>query len=546
MAGRQRRAPARVRRTPAGPGERSEDAKPARLLSPGENCWRVERAGRLAVIIDAAGYFAAARSAIMRAKHSVILIGWDFDLRIELEPARAATDVPDGLGQFLKWVAGKRPDLRIYVLQWDGAMVATIARQIVPMLWLELVWHRRIHFRLDSDHPWGACHHQKIVVIDDALAFCGGIDMTADRWDTRAHRDHDPCRRRPDGSAYGPFHDATVAVEGPLARALGELARERWFRASGRRLGPPPPARDLWPEGLQPLLDDVDVAIARTHPRRPGRPPVHEVEQLYRDLIAAGRSMIYCESQYLASAAIAEAVTRRLAEPAGPEVVIVNPQTEPGVLEQEAMDSARTLVLRRLRAADRHRRLAVYYPVADQGTPIYVHAKVLIVDDRLLRIGSSNLNNRSMGFDTECDLAIEAPDDPARGAQVRERIAGLRDDLLAEHLGVEPAEVAAALREHGSLIAAIEGLRRQDGRTLLPIETERLGPAERLVPDLRLLDPAYPGQAERRITHLAKRLVLAPGRALADAGRWLLDQAASRWPPGRGRDPGDAGVPTGN
>jgi phospholipase D1/2 len=152
---------------------------------PGHNCWRIERTGRLAVIIDAADYFAAAKAAIREAHHSVLLIGCDFDLRIKLEPEGASPDGPDELGEFLKWVAAKRPDLRIYVLQWDGAMLATIARQIVPMLWLELVWHHRIHFRLDSDHPWGACHHQKIVVIDDALAFCGGIDMTADCWDTR-------------------------------------------------------------------------------------------------------------------------------------------------------------------------------------------------------------------------------------------------------------------------------------------------------------------------------------------------------------------------
>ena len=531
--GKQRRAPGRARLTPAGAAKGSEQGKRDRLLKPGQNCWRIERAGRLAVIIDAADYFAAAKAAITRARHSVLLVGWEFDLRIKLEPERTSSEAPDELGQFLKWVAGERPDLRIYVLQWDGAMLATIARQIMPMLWLELVWHHRIHFRLDSDHPWGACHHQKIVVIDDALAFCGGIDMTADRWDTRAHRDGDPCRVRPDGSPYAPFHDVTVAVDGPAAQALGELARERWYRATGRRLQPPQVGRDIWPDGLKPLLRDVDVAIARTHPLRPGRPPVREIEQLYQDAIAAGHRIIYCESQYLASASIADALAERLGEPDGPEVVIVNPQTAAGWLEERAMDSARALVLGRLRNADRHRRLGVYYPVTEQGAPIYVHAKVLIIDDRLLRIGSSNLNNRSMGFDTESDLAIEAPEDTERGAVVRERIAELRNDLLAEHLGVERAKVAMALREHGSLIAAIESLRRRDGRTLRPLEVESPGEVERLVPDFRLLDPEFPGQAERRLTHLAKRLTLAPRRALADAGRWLLDYASSRLPSGR-------------
>src|SRR3546814_6046315 len=64
-----------------------------------------------------------------------------------------------------------------------------------------LRWARRrnITFKFDSAHPIGAAHHQKIVVIDDALAFCGGIDMTADRWDTLAHLEDDPRRRRPSG-----------------------------------------------------------------------------------------------------------------------------------------------------------------------------------------------------------------------------------------------------------------------------------------------------------------------------------------------------------
>lgn len=284
---------------------------------------------------------------------------------------------------------------------------------------------------------------------------------------------------------------------------------------------------------MEPLLSDVDIAIARTHPPRPGRPPIREIEQLYQDAIAAGHKVIYCESQYLASVSIADALAERLGEPDGPEVVIVNPQTAAGWLEEKAMDTARALVLRRLRNADRHRRLSVYYPVTEHGEPIYVHAKVLIIDNRLLRIGSSNLNNRSMGFDTESDLAIEAPADVGSGAVVRERIAELRNDLLAEHLGIERAEFATALREHGSLIAAIESLRRRDGRTLLPLEVEPPGEAERLVPDFRLLDPEFPGQAERRLTHLAKRLTLAPRRALADAGRWLLDYASSRLSIGR-------------
>lgn len=503
------------------------------ILRPGRNCWRLERAQRVALIVDARDYFAIAKAAIREARHTVMMIGWHFDLHIKLEPDRADATPPDELGQFLKAVAAQRPELRIHILQWDAALLATLARQIVPFLMLELIWHHRIHFRLDSDHPAGACHHQKILVIDDALAFCGGIDMTADRWDTRAHRDRDPCRVRADGSPYGPFHDATVAVDGAAARALGELARDRWRRATGQRLDPPDPDHDAWPEKLQPTFLDVDVAIARTHPRRPGRPAVGEIRRLYLDAIASARRTIYLESQYFASAAIADALCRRLEEPDGPEVVVVNPASAAGWLEEEAMDTVRALLVDRLRRADRHGRFRLYCPVTEEGAPIYVHAKILVIDAGLVRVGSSNVNNRSMGFDTECDLAVEAL--PGReGAAVREAITTFRDGLLAEHLGMEAAAFADVRRRIGSLAGAVEALRRGEGKTLRPIDPERPNDVERLLAETRLLNPERPGQAERRLTHLAKRLALAPGRALADAGRTLRNGIAARHRPSGG------------
>ena len=135
------------------------------------------------------------------------------------------------------------------------------------MFLLNWVTGKRLHLQADSAHPPGAAHHQKIIVIDDAFAFCGGIDMSVDRWDTREHRDEDSRRIDPSGKSYGPWHDATVAVDADAARGLAELARDRWFAASGVRLQPlaeVPEAKNTWPEILKPLVHDVDVAIART------------------------------------------------------------------------------------------------------------------------------------------------------------------------------------------------------------------------------------------------------------------------------------------
>jgi phosphatidylserine/phosphatidylglycerophosphate/cardiolipin synthase-like enzyme len=163
--------------------------------------------------------------------------------------------------------------------------------------------------------------------------------------------------------------------------------------------------------------------------------------------------------------------------------------------------------------------------VTEGGEPIYVQAKILVVDDRPLRVGSSNLSIRSLGFGAECDLAVEAVPGGA-GAAARAAIVVLRDRLVAEHLGTAPATLAAAVREHGSLVHAIEALRRNDGKALVPLAIEPPNEAERVLAGPRLFDPEQPGQAEKRIAHLVKRLLLSPRRALAEASRVARDALA--------------------
>lgn len=472
--------------TPAGP-----------VLVPGRTCWRIEKADRVAVIIDAAAYFARIKAAILNARHTVMLIGWDFDTRIKLEPDDPMPGVPNELGDFLSWIVRVRPELTINVLKWDLAILKMPFRGGTPLVLLDWMTSRRLRFRLDSAHPPGACHHQKIAIIDDALAFCGGIDMTTDRWDTPDHRDGDPRRVRPSGEPYGPFHDVTTAVDGEAARALGDLARERWRRATGETLVPPPPVPAFWPDDLEPDFRDLPVAIARTDPmadhegtQKTGKRGVREIEALYLAAIAAARDFIYLESQYFASQKIVGAITARLSEPDGPEVVVINPERTPAWVEEEAMGSARSLLLQRLRAADTHRRFRILVPVTEGGEGIYVHAKVLVVDDRLLRVGSSNINNRSQGLDTECDLAIEVPQ--GERPEVCRAIRSVRTRLMAEHLGVAVAEVERTEEETGSLTAMVDRLMRPTGRSLRPLEPEPLNETERRLVDERLLDPDRP------------------------------------------------------
>jgi phospholipase D1/2 len=157
------------------------------------------------------------------------------------------------------------------------------------------------------------------------------------------------------------------------------------------------------------------------------------------------------------------------------------------------MGAARSFHMARLREADRHDRFRLYYPVAAGGTPIYVHAKIMIVDDVFLRVGSSNLNNRSLGLDTECDLGIEAHPGSSDEGTVRAAVRAVQRDLLSEHLATDPGTFAAAQKAaNGSMIAAIERLRRPEGRTLSDLDPKPLNEVELQMVETRILDPERP------------------------------------------------------
>ena len=481
-----------------------------RLLTPGQTCWRVERASQFTVVIDAADYFRQVKAAMLRARHRIILIGWDFDARMTFERGDKALPGPNQLGAFLYWLLRHRPTLEAYLLRSNLRLLPAfddIWYGITPVSLVNRLSAKRMHFAVDGAHPIGAVHHQKIVVIDDALAFCGGIDLTLDRWDTPEHKDNNPFRRA-FGRKYGPRHDVAAAVDGSAARALAELGRDRWLTATDKALTPIEDARAVWPGGLKPVLRDVDIGIARTMPEFDDLREVREVEALNLAAIAAARHTIYFENQYLAARNVAEAIAARLKEPDGPEVVVVLPRRGNNRLEQQAMDSARHRLIHLLWDADEHQRLGVYWPETDGGTPIYVHSKVLVVDDRLLRIGSSNFNNRSMGFDSECDVAIEADSRGSEHEDVRRQIASVRSRLLSEHLGVSVDEFDEAMLRCQSLLKAVDALRGQ-GKTLRPFTEQTVADEASPLAENDLMDPDH---VPRSVTRSVQRFI---------AGLWV-------------------------
>ena len=492
------------------------------ILVPDDTCWTVEEAARFAVIVDAADYYRFAKEAMLKARHRVFLIGWDFDARIELEPEAQTVGGPNRVGRFMEWLAQERPELDVRVLKWDIGILRSLGRGETPAFLLHWLMPKGIDFRLDSAHPTTSAHHMKILVVDDALAFCGGIDMTMGRWDTREHHEGRPGRHTPRGKPLPPWHDVTTCVTGEAARGLAVLAAHRWFWATGEELEPVPPTEPHWPTGLVADFEDIPIGIARTLPRYEERAHVNEILGATYAIIRAAERFLYIESQYLASRRICEVLMERLEEPDGPEIVVINPETADGWLEAKAMDTARVRMIRLLMEADVHDRFRIYYPVNAAGTPIYVHAKIMFADDRALKVGSANINNRSMGYDSECDLVVDAVAHPERRAAV----ARVRDGLLAEHLGRSAAEVREALeRTNGSLIELIDTLNSTDRKHLVPLRPRELSLGEELFAESDAADPIRPVGLRRILRSLTQR---APVRQIRQMRRRRIEARNAR------------------
>lgn len=469
------------------------------ILQRGRNCWRIERAARFAMLVDADCYFRAVRSAILQAQHSIFILSWDIDSRMRLIPGGANDGYPEELGEFLRAVVAERAGLHVYVLNWDFAMLYALEREWLPHTKLGWNTHERLAFRMDGSHPVGASHHQKVVVIDDALAFVGGLDLTRSRWDTPAHRKHDTLRCDTDGKAYPPFHDVQAAVDTTAAHALGELCRMRWLRATASLPVPVVDANtDCWPPYLQPDMRDVDVGISRTEPAYAGRTGVIEVKQLHLDAIGRACTTLFFENQYFTAGLIAEALAARLHEANGPEVIVISPQNQSGWLEESTMGVLRARLQRRLRLVDRYDRFRLLCPLlpSQKNNSLNVHSKVFVVDERLFSIGSANLSNRSMAFDTECNLSVEA-----NRREIADGIARLRSRLLAEHLDQTPEQVLQLTRQHHSLLVVIRTLANHE-RRLESFEPQVTPELDALLPQQALFDPERPINAEQLLAQL--------------------------------------------
>lgn len=509
-------------------------AERAEILGDSSTHWRIADADRVALLIDGDDYFAALANAMEQAKQTITIVGWDIRSDLLLEPAHSSENLGDRLTRLL----GRTPTLEVRLLIWDWAIAYSLDREFLPQ-WQMAPLHDRLTFVLDDALPTGASHHEKVVVIDGRLAFVGGLDLTDGRWDTS---DHDPAsahRSIADGGEKQlPFHDVMMAVDGEAAAAVAELVERRWQRATDTALAlrPKEAAEEEerpWPEGVEPALRAERIAIARTRPDHAGTSRAREIKALYDTAIATAERLIYIENQYLTVTSIAQALAQRLRDCPKLEVAIITPDKCEGALENAVMDQGRARFTATLRDAAPER-VRVLTPFS-AGIGIHVHAKVMVVDDRFFTMGSANLANRSMGVDSEINLAIEH-------SEASPVIRGWRRRLLAEHLGVSPERLAATEDERGSLIASIDALNDPEARrhcrpldldgAELPAPLDDVAeigdPAEPLVPD-QMLGPSLP-LPERR----SRRRWIGRGAGLAGlavlAAFWLGPWPANSTP----------------
>jgi phosphatidylserine/phosphatidylglycerophosphate/cardiolipin synthase-like enzyme len=412
----------------------------------------------LEVLIDGADALKAMAEGIAEAQSHVHLTGWHMTPDFAL--TRDATTVI--LRQLLADVAARVP---VRGLIWAGAPLPVLRpwRGDMRKVRDQLTAGSRVECALDSRERPMHCHHEKTIVIDDRIAFVGGIDLTSfngDRWDSPGH---------PPRGAVG-WHDVAARIAGPAVQDVAGNFAMRWQAITGESL--PPPASPPSPAG------EIDLQVVRTVPdhmyERLPRGDFRILESYLRALRAAQR-LIYLENQFLWSPEVLVVLRDKLARPPTPDfrMVLVLP-AKPDSGGDDTRGQLGTLI-----QADggQGRLLAttLYAIGGEKDWPIYIHAKVGIVDDEWLTIGSANLNEHSLFNDTEMNLVTH---DSRLARQTRLR-------LWAEHLQRSVRDIdgdpTAVIDQLWKPIAGEQGERRNRGErqthrlTTLPGVSRRSG-----------------------------------------------------------------------
>lgn len=421
------------------------------IFRQGVNCVDVFEDLDIRVLVSGKTYFDELVESLEHAQSTIYIAGWELEGQMWLQPD---TPAPVTLEAFLKRLISQRPSLNVYMLIWDLSEMKRMANN--PILAFRPSWfpHRRLKLRFDDHYPFGGCHHQKYVVIDDAIAYIGGMDLTVGRWDNSEHLAENPDRCDAFGVMHPAVQDVQVRVTGEPAKTAGDLFRSRWRRVS--RTSPITPRFSEPIEFSHPTIRAKQVAISRTDPW--DTHPVFEVEQLFIDTIQAAQKYIYIENQYLTSEPIGRVLAARLREPDGPEVIIVGPKDPAGWIEEVTVGLLRWRVIEAIRNADQFGRLRIVYPMisVESETSLYIHSKLMIVDDSFVRVGSANISQRSFRIDTELDLSFTTDDVNA--------VRSLLAELLATYFGLSSTDLEGFVEDPNRTIRSTLDYEMEVGR----------------------------------------------------------------------------------
>lgn len=434
------------------------------LLNDSELVWRKHKVDQVGLLVDAERYYRQFYRAALRAKRTILLAGWQFDSDVALLRGKDAENAPGPvtLIKFLNYLCEQQPELQIRILAWDFHLVFAAEREWMQKLVFQWMTHKNILFMYDDSHVGNGSHHQKLAIIDDDLVFLGGLDLCDHRWDDDSHHNVNPLRVSR-GQPHKPFHDIQACVRSrQVAASLIELFHDRWMRAGGEPLAflqkgftdSTQPAHEI-EEALPIATPEITLHRTDPHGSPDGRSMCHEIRNLYAAAFDAAERLIYIETQYFSSHAIAEALERRLrAKDRGAlEVVLILNMKAETLKEQAAVGLAQTKEIARIRraAAETQHHVGIYYTLphcqpGEQPTQAtYIHSKLMIVDDCFLTVGSANLTNRSMSVDTELNISAQA--DSAH-SELGRSIALSRATLLSEHTGGPPIDLIDGLVEH--------------------------------------------------------------------------------------------------
>lgn len=481
------------------------------LLVPGLTCAQVIPAPRAGVLVDGHDFYKAVYDACCKAEKSIVMAGWQFESNVQLMHGKDAEccEHPTELVAFLRELCEQKPELEVHILAWDASAVFTFERQPLQRFFFSVRGHKRIHYKMDNAHPFGASQHQKLVVVDRSIAFVGGLDICQSRWDARKHEAEDAERHTVHGKSYPPFHDVQAYVTGESVDTLRDWFCERWSKAQGHEIPVRElPRRDIEVKATFEITDANVIGLARTLPRmdEPHTARVSELFELHMRAIANAERVIYMENQYFSCDEIGHAFEARMRRGGPPlDIVIVLPEKSAGFKERISIGVYQQRILERLGrvAKDTGHRLGVYYQASKDrkgnDVPVFIHAKVLAVDDRFLLVSSANASNRSMGFDTELGLAWEAPEPTPS-------LRNARMELLEEHVGIAGHE----FEDSENLVTRLDAIARQHNHRLRLHKRnvdEKPGPfLSRFIPENTVFDPDNPRQMQE---------------ALPEPGAWL-------------------------